>query len=46
MRYTAAVHDMDPKRGVLPDHPVEMTQRDLVSGKDAILDYALQLCRE
>lgn len=46
MRYTAAVQDMDPRQGVLPDYPVEITQRDLVSGKDVVLDYALQLCKE
>jgi len=43
MRYTAAVKNMDPRRGVFPDYPVESTQKDLISGRDAVLDYALSL---
>ncbi len=46
MRYTAAVKDMDPRRGVIPDHPVVISQEDLIGGKDPVLDCALQLCRE
>jgi hypothetical protein len=43
MRYTAAVKDMDPRHGVLPDYSIEPTQTELISGKDAVLDYALSL---
>jgi C-terminal processing protease CtpA/Prc len=43
MRYTAAVKDMDPRRGVIPDYPVELSQQDMVSGRDAVLEHALQL---
>lgn len=42
-RYTAAVKGMDPRRGVLPDFPVESTQEDLILGRDAVLEYALSL---
>ena len=43
-RYTAAVKDMDPLRGIIPEYPVEPTQEDLISGRDAVLEYALSLC--
>ena len=43
MRYTAAVLNMDPRRGVLPDYPVELSQQDMGSGRDAVLERALQL---
>jgi C-terminal processing protease CtpA/Prc len=43
MRYTAAVRDMDPRRGILPDHPVEITPGDLIQGRDVVLDLALSL---
>ena len=46
MRYSAAVKDMDPMRGVIPDYPVELTQKDMISGRDAVLEYVLRLCRE
>jgi C-terminal processing protease CtpA/Prc len=45
MRYTAAVKDMDPLRGIIPDHPVEITPRDLIQGKDPVLEHALSLIR-
>jgi len=43
MRYTAAVEDMDPRRGVIPGYPVELSQLDIIKGKDAVLEKALQL---
>ena len=43
MRYTAAVKGMDPLRGIIPDYPVQITQEDLISGRDGILEYALSL---
>ena len=43
MRYTAAVRDMDPLHGVLPDYPVEATREDLIKGRDSVLEYALSL---
>jgi C-terminal processing protease CtpA/Prc len=46
MRYTAAVKDMDTRRGIIPDYPVESTQKDLISGRDAVLEYALSLTSE
>jgi hypothetical protein len=46
MRYTAAVKDMNPRRGVIPDYPVEPTPEDLQSGRDTVLEYALSLCLE
>jgi C-terminal processing protease CtpA/Prc len=46
MRYSAAVKDMDPLRGIIPDYPVELSQEDLVTGRDAVLDYALSLIQE
>jgi len=43
MRYTAAVKDMDPRRGVIPDYPVELSEQDIISGRDAVLEYSLRL---
>jgi hypothetical protein len=45
MRYTAAVTDMDPRRGVIPDYPVEPSQQDMINGRDVVLEYALSLAR-
>ena len=42
-RYTAAVKGMDPRRGVLPDHPVYLSPDDLKSGRDAAFEFALSL---
>jgi hypothetical protein len=46
MRYTAAVKNMDPMRGVLPDYPVLIKQQDMTSDRDVVLDHALQLIQE
>lgn len=46
MRYTAAVKNMDPMRGVLPDYPVVITQQDMSSDRDVVLEHALQLIQE
>jgi len=46
MRYTAAVRDMDPMRGVIPDYPVRKTQQDMASDRDVVLEHALQLIQE
>lgn len=43
MRYTAAVRNMDPMRGIIPDYPVELSQQDIISKWDAVLEYALGL---
>lgn len=42
-RYTAAVMNMDPKRGVIPDYIVEPSQKDIVNGYDVVKNYALEL---
>jgi C-terminal processing protease CtpA/Prc len=44
-RYTAAVKGMDPRRGILPDHPVSLSPEDLVTGRDAVLEFALSLAQ-
>jgi hypothetical protein len=46
MRYTAAVKGMDPRRGILPDYPLEPTPKDLISNRDRVLEYALSLASE
>ena len=43
MRYTAAVKNMDPGRGIIPDHPVDLSQEDIIKGRDATMEYALVL---
>jgi hypothetical protein len=42
-RYTTTVKNMDPKRGVIPDYPIFITQDDIIAGKDKVLDYAISL---
>jgi hypothetical protein len=42
-RYTAAVRGMDPQRGIVPDYPVVPTREDIISGRDAVLEFALSL---
>jgi len=46
MRYTAAVKDMDPLRGIIPDFPVDITPMDQIQGRDVVLDKALSLARD
>ncbi len=46
MRYTAAVRNMDPFRGVIPDYAVHIKQQDMVSGRDPVLEHALQLIQK
>ncbi|MGC9342482.1 MAG: hypothetical protein ACP5E3_07275, partial [Bacteroidales bacterium] len=41
MRYTAAVKDMDPRRGVLPDYRVELSTEDIVDGRDVVMEYVI-----
>jgi hypothetical protein len=40
-RYTAAVKNMDPRRGIMPDFGVELTQQDIITGNDPVLEFAL-----
>jgi len=42
-RYSAAVKGMDRMRGVMPDIPVDITQEEIVSGADTVLDFVLSL---
>ena len=45
-RYSAAVQDMDPMRGVMPDFPVEPTRQDIINGTDRVLEFALSLASD
>ncbi len=42
-RYSAAVRDMDRRRGVLPDYVVWQSPGDIVKNRDTVLDFALDL---
>jgi hypothetical protein len=42
-RYTVAVKNMDPGRGIIPDYPVRKTQEDLILGRDPVYEFALSL---
>lgn len=46
MRYTAAVTGLDPRRGILPDYPVNISQIDLVRNADPVLKKALELAAD
>jgi len=45
-RYTAAVQGMDPMRGILPDYPVELSQKDIIEGNDPVMEFAFSLIKE
>ncbi|MBN2345020.1 MAG: hypothetical protein JXO51_01435 [Candidatus Aminicenantes bacterium] len=45
--FATAVEGMDRDRGIMPDHYVEPKIKDIIEGKDTILEYALELiCRQ
>ena len=44
-RYTVAVEGMDPMQGVLPDRIVETSQQDIVEGRDAQMEYILNIIK-
>ncbi|MEJ2105146.1 MAG: S41 family peptidase [Ignavibacteriaceae bacterium] len=44
-RYTAAVKNMNPLKGVLPDYFIELTQNDIIAGRDAVMDFTLSLIK-
>lgn len=41
--YAAAVEGFPKDRGIIPDHKIEPTIDDLINGRDAVLDTALEL---
>jgi len=43
--FTVAVEGMDPRYGIYPDFQVSRRIADLISGKDTVLDYVLNLIR-
>jgi hypothetical protein len=43
VRYSMAVSGYPPDRGIIPDYPVSSTIKDLLSGKDAELDFVIEL---
>lgn len=45
-RYTVAVKGMDPRRGVIPDYPVGISQEDLITHRDPVMEKALSLAAE
>ena len=45
-RYTAAVKNMDPGRGIVPDYPVQKTPEDLILGRDPVYEFAVSLVSE
>ncbi|MCP4151680.1 MAG: hypothetical protein GY757_28310 [bacterium] len=47
VRYTMAVEGYPhPKRGLLPDYPVDANINDLVNNKDTVLEYTLELIKK
>jgi len=41
--YTAVKDYPAPDRGIIPDYEVRSTVQDILNGKDAVLDFTLQL---
>jgi C-terminal processing protease CtpA/Prc len=46
VRYTMAVSGYPPDRGIIPDYPVTPTINDLLNGKDAEMDFAIELIKK
>ena len=46
VRYTMAVSAYPPDRGIIPDYPVTPTINDLLNGKDAEMDFAIELIKK
>lgn len=44
--FAAAVDDMDPNHGVLPDQEVRQRYRDYLDGRDTVMEYAMRMARE
>ncbi|MFB6341031.1 S41 family peptidase [Saccharicrinis sp. FJH62] len=44
-RYTAAVKNMNPRRGIMPDYPIEQSQDDIIENRDAIMNFTLNLIK-
>ncbi len=42
-RYTAAVKNMNPMEGVLPDYYIDITQNAIIEDKDPVMDFTLSL---
>ncbi len=43
IRYTMAVSGYPNDRGIIPDHPVQPTIRDLLNGRDTVMEFTLDL---
>ena len=43
VRYSMAVSGYPPDRGIIPDYPVSPSIKDLLSGRDAALDFVIEL---
>ncbi|MBN1940013.1 MAG: hypothetical protein JW843_10525, partial [Candidatus Aminicenantes bacterium] len=44
--FAAAVEGLDKAQPLRPDHPVQVTYRDFLAGKDVILEAALKIARQ
>ena len=44
-RYTAAVKNMNPMKGVLPDYSIELTQNEIIERKDSVMDFTISLIK-
>lgn len=42
VRYSMAVSRYPQGRGIIADNPIEPTIQDLISGKDPVMEFALQ----
>jgi hypothetical protein len=44
MTYTAAVKGISRETGIVPDYPLEPGIDDLLTGRDAVKQFAIKLC--
>lgn len=44
--YTMAVSGYPEDRGIIPDHPVAPSIEDLLRGRDAVMEYAIELIKK
>lgn len=46
IRYTMAVSGYPEDRGIIPDHPVQPTIRDLLNDRDTVMEFTLDLIKK
>ena len=46
IKYVSAVSDYPNGRGIIPDHHVEASIKEILEGQDPVMEYTLELIRQ